>query len=130
MLKIANFDDSYGDGDNGDDSASSGVMMVIRMELAMVRSSWWGWCWGWGWGGDNGGGDGDDRGGMMVGMVAVMMPLQAPYILRDISQLIYTYCNYVSNYYESHVMEVRDALMNKLHKVLKCVYKREENYFC
>lgn len=40
--------------------------------------------------------------GTMVGTVAVMTPLYAMYILRDISQLIYTCYNYVSNYYESH----------------------------
>lgn len=60
-------------------------------------------------------------------MAAVMMPLYATYILRAISQLIYTSCNYVSNYCESHIMKVADALMNDLHRVFPCVYEGEEN---
>jgi hypothetical protein len=31
MLTIANFDDSCGDGDNGDDSDGNDEMMVMRM---------------------------------------------------------------------------------------------------
>lgn len=63
----------------------------------------------------------------MVMMAAVMIPLSATHILRDISQLISTCCNYVSNYCESHIMKAVDALMNDLHKVFQCVYKGEEN---